>query len=85
MEKKIFIESQTVDLKEKVIDAIKKERIAFAKRDGGTRYVGITDVVAFIIVHEPFRFTWHPPLIVTREQLTFAFQLLEEAIKKPLS
>lgn len=29
--------------------------------------------------------TWHPPLIVTREQLTFAFQLLEEAIKKPLS
>jgi len=27
VEKKIFIESQTVDLKEKVIDAIKKEVI----------------------------------------------------------
>lgn len=25
--------------------------------------------------------TWHPPLIVTREQLTFAFHVLEEAIK----
>lgn len=25
--------------------------------------------------------TWYPPLIVTTEQLTFAFQLLEEAIK----
>jgi len=26
--------------------------------------------------------TWHPPLIVTREQLAFAFELFEEGIKK---
>lgn len=26
--------------------------------------------------------TWHPPLIVTQDQLVFAFTLLEEAIKK---
>lgn len=25
--------------------------------------------------------TWHPPLVVTREQMTFAFQVLEEAIQ----
>ena len=24
--------------------------------------------------------TWHPPLIVTREELAFAFQLLDEAL-----
>jgi len=38
-----FIESQTVELKEKVVDDIKKEVIAFANSDGGTLYVGITD------------------------------------------
>lgn len=39
----IFQESETVELKEIVIDDIKKEVIAFANSKGGTLYIGIRD------------------------------------------
>lgn len=39
----LFRESETVELKEVVIDDIKKEIIAFANCDGGKLYIGIRD------------------------------------------
>jgi len=38
-----YRESETVELKELVVDEIKKKVIAFANSDGGTLYVGVTD------------------------------------------
>ena len=39
----IFRESETVELKEVVVDDIKKEIIAFANCDGGKLYIGVRD------------------------------------------
>lgn len=39
----LFQESETVELKEVVVDDIKKEIIAFANSDGGKLYIGIQD------------------------------------------
>ena len=39
----IFQESETIELKETVVDDIKKEIIAFANCGGGTLYIGVTD------------------------------------------
>lgn len=39
----IFRESETVELKEIVVDEIKKEIIAFANCDGGKLYIGVQD------------------------------------------
>lgn len=39
----IFQESETVELKSKVVDDIKKEIIAFANCDGGRLYIGVED------------------------------------------
>lgn len=39
----IFRESETVELKETVVDEIKKEIIAFANCDGGRLYIGVRD------------------------------------------
>ena len=38
-----FQESETVELKEIVVEDLKKEVIAFANSAGGTVYVGVTD------------------------------------------
>ena len=38
-----YRESETVELKESVVDEIKKKVIAFANSNGGTLYVGVTD------------------------------------------
>ena len=39
----IFQESETVELKEVILDDIKKEIIAFANCNGGKLYVGVRD------------------------------------------
>ena len=39
----LFRESETVELKEVVVDDIKKEIIAFANCDGGKLYIGVRD------------------------------------------
>lgn len=39
----LFRESETIELKEKVVDEIKKEIIAFANCDGGKLYIGVRD------------------------------------------
>lgn len=39
----LFWESETVELKEVVVDDIKKEIIAFANCDGGKLYIGVQD------------------------------------------
>ena len=39
----LFQESETVELKEAVVDDIKKEIIAFANCDGGKLYIGVRD------------------------------------------
>lgn len=39
----VFRESETVELKEIVVDDIKKEIVAFANSTGGTLYVGVAD------------------------------------------
>ncbi len=38
-----FLESETVELKEVVVDDIKKEILAFANCQGGTLYIGVND------------------------------------------
>lgn len=38
-----YIESETIELKEAVVENIKKEVIAFANCEGGTLYVGVSD------------------------------------------
>ena len=37
----LFRESETIELKEVVVDEIKKEIIAFANCDGGKLYIGV--------------------------------------------
>ena len=39
----LFRESETIELKEVVVDDIKKEIIAFANCDGGKLYIGVRD------------------------------------------
>lgn len=39
----LFRESETIELKEVVVDDIKKEIIAFANCDGGELYIGVRD------------------------------------------
>ncbi len=39
----LFRESETIELKEKVVDEIKREIIAFANCDGGKLYIGVRD------------------------------------------
>ena len=39
----LFRESETIELKEVVVDDIKKEIIAFANCDGGKLYIGVDD------------------------------------------
>ena len=39
----VFQESETVELKEVVVDDIRKEIIAFANCDGGKLYIGVRD------------------------------------------
>ena len=49
----VFQESETVELKEVVVDDIRKEIIAFANCDGGKLYIGVRDdgtVVGWIIL-----------------------------------
>jgi ATP-dependent DNA helicase RecG len=54
MEKKMmFKESETVELKEIVVDDIKKELIAFANSEGGKLYVGIQDDGTIVGVKKP--------------------------------
>ena len=39
----LFRESETIELKEVVVDEIKKEIIAFANCNGGKLYIGVQD------------------------------------------
>ncbi len=48
-----FRESETVELKEVVVDDIKKEIIAFANSDGGKLYIGIKDDGTVVGVNDP--------------------------------
>lgn len=48
-----FQESETVELKEIVVEDIKKEIIAFANSAGGTLYVGISDNGSVVGVDNP--------------------------------
>ena len=48
-----FSESETVELKETVIDDIKKEIIAFANCEGGRLYIGVSDDGSLIGVESP--------------------------------
>ena len=43
----IFRESETVELKEVVVDDIKKEIIAFANCNGGKLYIGVWQMCIF--------------------------------------
>ena len=49
----IYRESETVELKEIVIDDIKKEAIAFANCEGGVLYVGINDSGEVVGLEDP--------------------------------
>lgn len=49
----IFRESETTELKEVVVDDIKKEIIAFANCDGGKLYIGVQDDGTVIGVDDP--------------------------------
>lgn len=49
----IFRESETIELKEVVVDDIKKEIIAFANCDGGKLYIGVQDDGTVIGVDDP--------------------------------
>ena len=48
-----FQESETVELKEIVVEDLKKEVIAFANSAGGTVYVGVTDDGSVVGVGSP--------------------------------
>ena len=48
-----FKESERVELKQTVVDDVKKEVIAFANSDGGELYIGITDNGAVIGISNP--------------------------------
>ena len=49
----VFRESETVELKEIVVDDIKKEIIAFANCNGGTLYIGVQDDGTVIGLDDP--------------------------------
>ena len=49
----LFHESETVELKEVVVDDIKKEIIAFANCDGGKLYIGIRDDGTVVGLDDP--------------------------------
>ena len=48
-----FRESETIELKEVVVDEIKKEIIAFANCDGGKLYMGVQDDGTVVGVDDP--------------------------------
>lgn len=48
-----FQESETIELKEIVVEDIKKEIIAFANSAGGTLYVGVADDGSIVGVNDP--------------------------------
>ena len=54
-ESMVFRESETVELKEVVVDDIKKEIIAFANCDGGKLYIGVRDDGTVVGVDNPDR------------------------------
>ena len=39
----MYIESNVIELKEQLVDDVKKEIVAFLNTDGGTIYVGVKD------------------------------------------
>ncbi len=49
----LFRESETIELKEAVVDDIKKEIIAFANCDGGKLYIGVRDDGTVIGLNNP--------------------------------
>ena len=49
----LFRESETKQLKEVVVDEIKKEIIAFANCDGGKLYIGVQDDGTVVGVDDP--------------------------------
>ena len=49
----LFWESETIELKEVVVDEIKKEIIAFANCDGGKLYIGVQDDGTVVGVDDP--------------------------------
>lgn len=49
----LFRESETIELKEVVVDEIKKEIIAFANCDGGKLYIGVQDDGTVVGVDDP--------------------------------
>ena len=49
----LFRESETIELKEIVVDEIKKEIIAFANCDGGKLYIGVRDDGTVVGVDDP--------------------------------
>ena len=49
----VFQESETVELKEVVVDDIRKEIIAFANCDGGKLYIGVRDDGTVVGVDNP--------------------------------
>ena len=51
----LFRESETIELKEVVVDEIKKEIIAFANCDGGKLYIGVQDDGTVVGVDDPGR------------------------------
>lgn len=51
----LFRESETVELKEIVVDEIKKEIIAFANCNGGRLYIGVRDDGEVIGFDDPDR------------------------------
>ena len=51
----VFQESETVELKEVVVDDIRKEIIAFANCDGGKLYIGVRDDGTVVGVDNPDR------------------------------
>ncbi len=48
-----FRKSETIELKEIVVDEIKKEIIAFANCDGGKLYIGVQDDGTVIGLDDP--------------------------------
>ena len=49
----LFRESETIELKEIIVDEIKKEIIAFANCDGGKLYIGVQDNGTVVGVNNP--------------------------------
>ena len=49
----LFRESETVELKEVIVDDIKKEIIAFANCDGGKLYIGVRDDGTVVGLEDP--------------------------------